>query len=75
MPIIILPSVGNPIMIGIISVVTLVFIGYSVYQRKWKMFMNCLLIGGLLFLIQVFPQEVANMASNLADHLLWIDKE
>ncbi|MGH0882893.1 hypothetical protein [Bacillus paranthracis] len=75
MPIIILPSVGNPIMIGIISVVTLVFIGYSVYQRKWKMFMNCLLIGGLLFLIQVFPQEVANMASNLADHLLGIDKE
>ncbi|WP_240792578.1 hypothetical protein [Bacillus thuringiensis] len=75
MPIIILPSVGNPIMIGIISVVTLVFIGYSVYQRKWKMFMNCLLVGGLLFLIQVFPQEVANMASKLADHLFWINKE
>lgn len=75
MPIIILPSVGNPIMIDIITIVILVFIGYSTYRRKWGMLITCLLVGSLLFLIKVFPQEVANMVSKLADHHLWIDKE
>ncbi|SMD87040.1 hypothetical protein BACERE00183_00496 [Bacillus cereus] len=61
-----LPTPGNPILGGIvISILMFVVIGYSIYQRKWEMSITCFVVWLLLFLIVVFPKEVAELASKL----------
>ncbi|CCW03991.1 hypothetical protein [Bacillus cereus] len=52
-----------------------VLIGYAIYTKKWEMFIFCFLAWMILFIKVVFPNEMADIASKLADHHLWIDKE
>lgn len=69
-------SYGNPILVGVvISIVMFVLIGYAMYTKKWEMFIFCFLAWMILFIKVVFPHEMADIASRLADHHLWIDKE
>ncbi|KIQ77085.1 hypothetical protein RW25_11675 [Bacillus sp. L_1B0_8] len=69
-------SYGNPILVGfVISIVMFVLIGYAIYTKKWEMFIFCFLAWMILFIKVVFPNEMADIASKLADHHLWIDKE
>ncbi|MDA1614234.1 hypothetical protein PDK26_23765 [Bacillus cereus] len=62
-------SHGNPILVGIvISIVMFVLIGYAIYTKKWEMFIFCFLVWVILFMKVVFPNEIADIASKLADH-------
>ncbi|MEK4503824.1 hypothetical protein [Bacillus sp. FSL R12-0069] len=69
-------SHGNPILEGIvISIVMFVLIGYAMYTKKWEMFIFCFLVWMILLMKVAFPNEITDIASKLADHHLWTDKE
>lgn len=71
-----LPTMGNPILEGIaISIFMVTAIVLLMYQKNWRMLILCFLVWMFLLSMVVFPQGVADIASMLADHHLWIDKE
>lgn len=71
-----LPTLGNPILEGIvISIFMITAIGLLMYQKNWRMLILCFLVWIVLLSIVVFPKEMADIASKLGDHHLWMDKE
>ena len=61
-----LPTLGNPILEGIVlSIFMIIAIALLMYQKNWRMLTLCFLVWMVLLSIVVFSKEVAELAPKL----------